>query len=177
MQNVLRHAALVTLLAPAACGPHERRPPAAPAAPAPAAPTPEPRPEASAPRADATSVWVDPAIVSACGLKPQQAFFDFDSDARDPERQRVMDAIAACLSSGPLKGRALRLVGHAGQRELNAPGKRADKVRTDSIADYLTNMGLERSKLRTGSHGDEKTFGIDGRGWSYEQRVDIRLAE
>lgn len=178
MKKFLCKVALFSLLAPAACAPRERRPSAAPPpalAPAPLAP--QPRPEAVVPRAGATSVWIDPAIVSACGLKSQQAFFDFDSDAQDSARQRTMNDVAACLSSGPLKGRTLRLVGHADTRELNAPEKSPGKVRTDSIADYLTSMGMSRSKIRTGAQGDEKSLGIDWRGWSYEQRVDVRLAE
>jgi len=51
-------------------------------------------------------------IRKACGLTDSEAYFAFDSAHVRPQDQKVLKKLADCFSTGPLKGREMRLVGH-----------------------------------------------------------------
>ncbi|HEU4407087.1 MAG TPA: OmpA family protein [Polyangiaceae bacterium] len=179
-QRAFTAVATSALLALAACGSDEKRansPPTPPAAaPAPQAEPPA-QPQPTVTRVTVTGVWLDPTIATACGIQPPKAFFEYDSAGVQRADQETLDAVARCLKSGPLKGRALQVVGHADPRGPDEYNKQLGKTRADSVAEYLTNQGVERGKLNVDSRGEQMATGTDEHGWSYDRRVDIRLAK
>jgi peptidoglycan-associated lipoprotein len=125
---------------------------------------------------NASAVKIDDRIVSACGDLPS-ARFAFDSDDVGPDAANALDALARCFISGPLKGKGIKLVGHAdprGETEYNlALGQR----RSGAVSDYLAKKGLEPGRISTSSKGEFEATGTDEDGWAKDRKVEILLAD
>src|SRR5579883_1283836 len=64
----------------------------------------------------ASAVRISDEIVKACGISEPDAYFAFDSSNLRPDDAKVLDQVVTCFTTGPLKGRVLKLVGHADPR-------------------------------------------------------------
>jgi peptidoglycan-associated lipoprotein len=160
-----------------ACGSDPKPPPAAPppaqAAPPPAAPAaqnPKPQDDGSS-----GQINISDEILKACGIQQNKAMFGFDSAQIQAGDQPVLNKLAECFISGPLKGRSMRLIGHAdprGEPEYNMVlgGRRADNVKS-----YLVRKGLPDAKAETTSRGEMDAVGTDEGTWASDRRVDITL--
>ncbi|MCL2777414.1 MAG: OmpA family protein [Polyangiaceae bacterium] len=136
----------------------------------------------AAPNNDKMDVNVDNDIVKACNIKfenpvEQAPKFDFNSDELTPGEKNVLEAVAKCLTTGPLTGRTVDLVGRAdprGETEYNMTlgAKRARQVHT-----YLGHLGVQADKMRETSRGALDATGKDEEGWRKDRRVDIRLTK
>lgn len=159
----------------AACG-GDQKPPATPA--------PQPSVEqpsvTSAPaKKEQMAVNVDDAILKACNLKfsnvEEAPKFDFDSEQLSESEKAILEQVAKCLTTGPLKGRAVDLVGRAdprGETEYNMTlgAKRARAAHT-----FLSGLGVANDKLFDTSRGELDATGSDEQGWKSDRRVDIKL--
>lgn len=129
----------------------------------------------AADRADAGTVRIDDAIRAACGDLPS-ASFDFDSAALSASAGQAFAALAKCFTTGALRGRTLRVVGHTdsrGEAQYNiALGHR----RAGSVASLLTQKGMDKGKLETSSKGAIEATGTDEEGMARDRRVDLFLA-
>ncbi len=178
MKMTVSALSLLLALQAMACGP---------AAPPPAAPEPTPAPEpAPAPAAETEKPGDDPRqsdinisdeIKLACGLTDTEAHFGYNSAKVLAEDQAIMKKLADCFTTGKLKGRTMRLVGHAdprGEPEYNMVlgGRRADNVGT-----AVKNAGLPAAQVTTTSRGEMDATGTDEASWATDRRVDIHLAE
>ncbi len=149
-------------------------PKAAPPTAAPAAEAPPP-PEKAGDVPSRSNIAISDDIKKACGLTDADAHFAYDSANVRPQDQAVLQKLAACFTSGPLKGRTMRLVGHAdprGDEEYNMVlgGRRADNVKS-----AIAGAGLDASKMATSSRGEIDATGSDDAGWERDRRVDIML--
>ena len=151
--------------------------PTATAAPSPA-PTP-PAPPSAKPGDDPnrSNINISDEIRKACGITDTEAFFAYDSANVRPQDKGVLKKLADCFSTGPLKGRELRLVGHAdprGEEEYNMVlgGRRADNVKTAIAA-----QGLSAAKIATTSRGKLDATGSDESSWAKDRRVDVVLGK
>jgi peptidoglycan-associated lipoprotein len=174
MHQPLRIALLVAAFAATACSTtEEARPPRAPDA----------RPEGARrapPRAavddeNRAQLSIDPRISDACGISA--AYFDFDSSAIRGEIAGVLDAVAECLTTGPLAGRALRLVGHADPRGETTYNFGLGQRRAGNVADYLQQRGVPNERLTTSSRGEIDATGVDERSWQLDRKVEVLLAD
>jgi peptidoglycan-associated lipoprotein len=122
------------------------------------------------------SVQIEDKIVKACGDLPT-AHFSFDSANIANDAASALDALARCFITGPLKGRGMKLVGHAdprGETEYNlALGQR----RAGSVANFLTKKGMEQAKIATSSKGEFEATGLDESGWARDRKVEVLLAD
>lgn len=173
---------LALFLAASACA-DEKKPAAAPAPPplasAPpasssAAATNNPKPDDDATRGNLN---ISDEIRKACGLSDAEAFFAFDSAHVRPQDEAILKKLAVCFSTGALKGREMRLVGHADPRgtseyNLVLGGKRADNVKT-----VIARYGMSASKIATTSRGAMDATGTDETSWAKDRRVDVTLGE
>jgi peptidoglycan-associated lipoprotein len=123
-----------------------------------------------------SAIQIDDKIVKACGDLPT-ARFGFDSSEVTPEASNALDALARCFISGPLKGKGMKLVGHAdprGETEYNlALGQR----RAGSVAGFLAKKGLEDARMKTSSKGEFEAAGTDEDSWARDRKVEILLEE
>ncbi|HVH43591.1 MAG TPA: OmpA family protein [Labilithrix sp.] len=159
----------------AACG-GDKKPAAAPA---PAATTEAPSVTSAPAKKEQLAVNVDDAILKACNLKfanvEEAPKFDFDSEQLTDQEKAVLEQVAKCLTTGPLKGRAVDLVGRAdprGETEYNMTlgAKRARAAHT-----FLAGLGVASDKLFDTSRGELDATGTDEQGWKKDRRVDVKL--
>jgi peptidoglycan-associated lipoprotein len=167
---------VLVALASAACGGNDKPPqtPAAEATPAPA----DTSANTATPKNN-MAVNVDDDIVKACSLKfeniEEAPKFDYDSEALTQGEKNVLEAIAKCLTTGPLKGRSVELVGRADPRGETEYNMTLGAKRARQVHSYLAQLGVPADKMRETSKGELEATGKDEEGWRKDRRVDVRL--
>jgi peptidoglycan-associated lipoprotein len=167
---------LACIAALTACGskPPAEAPPTAQAAPPPIAqPAAKPAPPADTPTQ--SNLAISDEIRRACGITDAEAFFAFDSANVRPQDRIVLKKLADCFSTGPLKGRRMRLVGHADPRGDEEYNRVLGQRRADSVKGAIATAGLDSGKMETTSRGEDDANGTDDNGWSKDRRVDVLL--
>jgi peptidoglycan-associated lipoprotein len=124
-----------------------------------------------------TGVNIDPSLLSACGLPSANAFFEFDSAQVKADDQNTLHLVGQCLSTGPLQGQRIEIVGHTDPRGTDEYNYQLGKSRAHSVSAYLSGHGVGAGNISVTSFGESLSSATDERGWSYERRVDIRLAK
>jgi peptidoglycan-associated lipoprotein len=168
--SVLITLPVLTLLA--ACGSNQP-PPAAPQAKRymPAAP---PMPsDSKSPKAGVVHIAED--IRKACGISDADAHFAFDSATLGQTERPVLTQLATCFVSGPLRGREMRLVGHADPRGPDDYNMVLGGSRADTVKAFLTMKGVPSSRIGTTSRGEMEARGTDEASWSQDRRVDVLM--
>lgn len=176
MKKIALFVAAPLFVLAAACGSDPKPTPVTPTPP-PATATPT---VTSAPAKPANmAVNVDDAIFKACNLKmnnvDEAPKFDFDSEQLTDQEKDILGQVAKCLTTGPLKGRSVDLIGRAdprGETEYNMTlgAKRARAAHT-----YLASMGVGNDHLFDTSRGELDATGTDENGWRKDRRVDVKL--
>ena len=130
---------------------------------------------------DKMAVSVDDDIVKACNLKFENIEdapkFDYDSESLTQGEKNVLEAIAKCLTTGPLKGRTVDLVGRADPRGETEYNMTLGAKRARSVHSFLGGLGVPGDKLRDTSRGELDAIGKDEEGWRKDRRVDVRLTK
>lgn len=160
-----------------ACGGNDKPPPQAPV------PTPKPQESTtqttSAQPKPEMAVNVDDDIVKACNLKfsnvEESPKFDFDSDSLTAGERNILEAVAKCLTTGPLKGRSVELVGRADPRGETEYNMTLGARRARTVHGFMTTLGVPGEKLRETSRGELDASGKDEAGWRLDRRVDVKL--
>jgi peptidoglycan-associated lipoprotein len=143
----------------------------------PPAPKMEPRLPVEAPSSPTVSaVHISEEIAKTCGVGEPDAYFAFDSANVRPDDKRVLELVVACFTTGPLKGRTLRLVGHADPRGGSEYNMSLGQSRADAVGHYIIDRGLDRSKAESSSRGAMDAVGSDEPTWAHDRRVDLLLA-
>jgi peptidoglycan-associated lipoprotein len=131
-----------------------------------------------APKANG-NVAVSGDIAQACKIDfnnvDRAPKFDFDDSSLEPQDRGVLQQVATCVTSGPLKGRSLKLIGRAdprGEVEFNFV---LGEHRASAVDDYLAQLGVDRHKLVETSRGKLDATGTNDQGWQRDRRVDISL--
>lgn len=159
------------------CGSDPTPPPAAPAGdttppPVAAPPAPPEKPGDDPARAD---INISDEIRRACGITDAEAHFAFNSAMVREADRAILKKLAVCFSTGPLKGREMRLVGHAdprGEAEYNMVlGDR----RASNVKNAIAAEGLAEDRIATTSRGEMDATGTDEATWAKDRRVDVML--
>lgn len=146
---------------------------------APASPEPEPTatPAASTERPHTVSgIYLDPELKSGCGIDEVQTYFEFDSADVDPPEGTILYQVAKCLESGAFKGQKVRIVGHADPRGGDTYNDELGKSRAAAVREYLVFHGVKHEAIEMLSMGEAGADEKSPAEWSYDRRVDIRLA-
>jgi peptidoglycan-associated lipoprotein len=125
----------------------------------------------------ASAVRISDEIVKACGISAPDAYFAFDSSNLRKEDSKVLDQVVTCFTSGPLKGKTMRLVGHADPRGGSDYNMTLGQSRADSVATYLTGKGMDKAKAESTSRGAMDAQGSDEPSWALDRRVDMMLSQ
>lgn len=123
-----------------------------------------------------SSVRISDEIVRLCGIKANDAYFAFDSAALRKDDIHVLDQVATCFATGPLKGRTLRVVGHTDPRGPAEYNITLGQSRADAVAGYVSGKGLDKAKVQSSSRGAMDAEGTNEAGWAKDRRVDLVLA-
>jgi peptidoglycan-associated lipoprotein len=171
--------ALVFAAAPfIACG-GENPPAKAPEAPAPqpAAPTANHLPPQPPDSPTASALHISDEIVKSCGIKEPDAYFAFDSAHLRTEDAKVLQQVVTCFTTGALKGRTVKLVGHADPRGGSDYNMTLGQSRADSVAGYMVGQGMDKAKTESTSRGAMDASGTDEPTWARDRRVDMLLGQ
>ena len=123
------------------------------------------------------SVSVSADILSACQMKLGNASeFGFDDSTLTSADKAALDDVAACFTNGPLQGNGMRIVGRADPRGAAQYNMELGERRAASAGDYLTQKGVDRSRIEQTSRGALDATGTDEVGWANDRRVDITIA-
>jgi peptidoglycan-associated lipoprotein len=145
------------------------------------APTTEPTTTSAPSKSEKMAVNVDDDIIKACNLKFENIEdapkFDYDQETLTPGEKTVLEAIAKCLTTGPLKGRAVDLVGRADPRGETEYNMTLGAKRARSVHSFLGGLGVQGDKLHDTSRGELDAKGTDEEGWRKDRRVDVRLTK
>lgn len=121
------------------------------------------------------SIQVGEKIAKACEL--EEAHFAFDSARVEGDAARTLEAVARCFISGPMKGKSMRLIGHADPRGETAYNFGLGQKRAGGVAEFLVQRGVSSAKVTTTSKGEMDATGTDKDGWARDRKVEIVLAE
>jgi peptidoglycan-associated lipoprotein len=102
--------------------------------------------------------------------------FDFDSALLGPTDRNELDQLAKCMTTGPLAGKNIQLVGRADPRGEAEYNMNLGATRADAVKHYLAQLGVAGSRLPTTSRGALDARGHDETTWATDRRVDLRLA-
>lgn len=153
---------------------HAARPPVAPSGAA-KAPTASAQQSKVPDNSTSGTVAISDQIRHACGISDEDEYFAFNSAHLETHAHSVLDKLATCFDTGPLKGRSMKLVGRAdprGDAEYNMVlgGRRASSVQM-----ALVHLGMKRGRITTSSRGAMDATGTDPAGWAKDRRVDVML--
>lgn len=125
----------------------------------------------------ASAVRISDEIIKACGISEPDAYFAFDSANVRPDDANVLGQLVTCFTTGPLKGRQLKLVGHADPRGGSDYNMTLGQSRADAVKDYIIGHGMDKSKTDSTSRGAMDATGTDEPSWARDCRVDIMLGQ
>lgn len=124
-------------------------------------------------------VNVSDEILKACKIQLDNVGrapkFDFDDAELLPEDRDVLEQVAKCVTTGPLKGRHLALVGRCDPRGETEYNMVLGDYRAESVHDYLAKLGVDEGAMARTSRGELDAQGKDEDGWRQDRRVDISL--
>lgn len=125
------------------------------------------------------SVVVADDLMKACRIQLENVDrapkFDFDDADLLPEDRDVLEQLAKCVTTGPMKGRALSLVGRCDPRGEIEYNMVLGDYRAESVHDYLAKLGVSPDQMARTTRGDLDAEGKDDEGWQRDRRVDISL--
>ncbi len=131
------------------------------------------------PKYDGANLSVAGDIMTACKVTmsgvDRAPKFAFDDGALLPQGRDVLSQVATCMTTGPLKGRSLRLVGRADPRGETEYNFALGEHRAGSVQSYLMQLGVNKAKLAETSRGKLDATGKDEAGWQNDRRVDLVL--
>jgi peptidoglycan-associated lipoprotein len=125
--------------------------------------------------ATASNVTISADIRSACGISDIDAFFAYDSANVRAQDRAILKKLADCFSTGPLKGREMRLVGHADPRGDEEYNRVLGQRRADNVKSAVVEAGMTAGSIATTSRGEDDASGVEEAGWARDRRVDIVL--
>jgi len=130
-------------------------------------------------RSPKRNVAVSDDIMKACKIQLENIErapkFDFDDADLLPEDRDVLEQIAKCVTTGPLKGRGLALVGRCDPRGELEYNMVLGDYRAESVHDYLARLGVDPNAMAKTTRGDLDAEGKDDESWQRDRRVDISL--
>jgi peptidoglycan-associated lipoprotein len=165
----------------AACGGKQQpEQPAPEPTPAPA-PAPQPAPQPTAPAPQPTQPTEDPAAAAArmtaaiLGELRQMVHFDFDKSDIRAEDRPLLDRVAAIMHANPAL--RLRVAGHADERGSDEYNLALGNRRASAVKTYLTNQGIDGSRLEVVSFGEERPLqaGSDEDAWAANRRAEFEV--
>ena len=137
------------------------------------------QPATSAPVVASPNLTVAGDLARRCELRfnstPQAPKFDLDRFELLPEDRDVLDQVASCLTTGPLRGRTVQLVGRADPRGTEEYNLGLGSRRAESVSTYLQRLGVPAQQLQASTRGAMDATGADESGWRTDRRVDLEL--
>ena len=110
-------------------------------------------------------------------LKLPTIYFSYDKFSIGTREQKILDKVAKYMQSNPSLG--LIVEGHCDKRGSDEYNRALGERRALAVQDYLTNLGVSASRIRTQSYGEERPAvqGEDESAFSKNRRAELILAD
>ena len=107
----------------------------------------------------------------------RDAFFQYDESTLSSDAQAALSASANWLKSPQGSSYNLLLEGHCDERGTEQYNLALGDRRANVAKDYLATLGVDASRIRTVSYGEERPFeeGHDESAWSQNRRAHVVL--
>jgi peptidoglycan-associated lipoprotein len=126
-----------------------------------------------------STVSLSKEILDACHIHfsdvSEAPKFEFDKSELRPDDQAVLSQVAECVTTGPLAGKSMTLVGRADPRGEVEYNFLLGEHRASSVEQYLHSLGVGADKMTATSRGKLDATGTDESSWQRDRRVDIDL--
>jgi len=101
----------------------------------------------------------------------EDIYFEFDSIRLTPEAQEILTQKAAWLRMNP--GARVTIEGHCDDRGTNEYNLALGEGRAQSARDFLVDLGIDESRLKSLSYGEERPLAIsqDEETWARNRRA------
>jgi peptidoglycan-associated lipoprotein len=127
------------------------------------------------------NIGVTSNLADECMLQLRDAAktpkFDYDEFDLEVEDRAVLESVATCLTTGPLQGRSIQLVGRADPRGTQEYNLALGNKRANTVAIYMKKIGIASDQISTTTRGDLDAEGNAETSWRDDRRVDIVLME
>jgi peptidoglycan-associated lipoprotein len=109
----------------------------------------------------------------------RDAFFNYDEATLDGDAQAALNASASWLKSAQGSGYGLLIQGHCDERGTEQYNLALGDRRANIARDYLVSLGVDGSRIRTVSYGEERPFeeGHDDTSWAQNRRAHLVLVK
>jgi len=125
---------------------------------------------------------LDSEIVRLCGLHFDVApseegapRFDTDESELSSQDTTILQQVATCLTSGPLAGKNVHLIGRADSRGTTEYNMVLGEHRANAVGHYLETQGVNSARVDETSRGELDATGSDDTSMRNDRRVDIML--
>jgi peptidoglycan-associated lipoprotein len=126
-----------------------------------------------------TNLSASDDLVRQCQLhfdnKVEAPKFDFDHFELSSQDRNVLQQIAGCVTTGPLKGRKLALVGRADPRGTEEYNLGLGDRRAHTVGEFLHRLGVDSHAINSSTRGALDASGNDDSSWRDDRRVDVEL--
>jgi peptidoglycan-associated lipoprotein len=124
-------------------------------------------------------IGISQSLLRACEVRfddaDQAPKFSFDQSALEGQDRSALEQVATCVTTGPLKGRNLHLIGRADPRGDVEYNMALGEQRASSVSQYLAQLGVDSAKITQTSRGKLDAIGTDDATWQRDRRVDVDL--
>jgi peptidoglycan-associated lipoprotein len=104
-----------------------------------------------------------------CQLDP--VYFDFDSSTIRPDGRNALEQNATCIRERDLQ--SMSIEGNCDPRGTTEYNYALGDRRAATVKRALVGHGINGSKMRTVSYGEDRATGTNESTWSRDRRVDI----
>lgn len=107
----------------------------------------------------------------------RDAFFNYGEATLDDAAQQALTASATWLRGSQGAGYKLLIEGHCDERGTEQYNLALGDRRANTARDYLVTLGVDASRIRTVSYGEERPFeeGHDDNAWAQNRRAHLVL--
>jgi len=107
----------------------------------------------------------------------RDAFFNYDESTLDADAQAALSASANWLKGSDGASYGLLIQGHCDERGTEQYNLALGDHRANVAKDYLVTLGIDASRIRTVSYGEERPFeeGHDESSWAQNRRAHLVL--
>ncbi len=135
--------------------------------------TPKPDNNPDAKRNDPVKTEITPAPGSPAPPPTDPIYFDFDMSLIKDESKLTLQTIADYLEKNP--GASVTIGGHTDERGTTEYNLALGDQRAKAAHDYLVRLGVDPSRIKTISYGEERPakIGHDESSWSKNRRDEF----
>ncbi len=120
-----------------------------------------------------SQIQISDAVKSACGIADEDSYFRFDAGQVSAQDERVAQRLADCFTTGAMKGKNMRLTGHADPRGSEGYNMVLGERRARNVKQFLIQAGVPADRILTASRGKLDAKGYDESTWALDRLVEI----